>query len=270
MTFHAAVRPPEGHDTTTARWLLVRRNQVLLDPEGGLGVGADVAEGLATEQDPPHYLGTWHDLPVWCRGVPDDAEAPEGCAFTDLYSLHARVDETAWFLAGRAVQIVEWGRTHRFCGRCGTATVWAEDDRSTRCPSCGLPFYPRLSPATITLVHRGREVLLARGKLFPVPMYSALAGFVEPGETLEQTVKREVKEEVGVDLGEVRYVSSQPWPFPNSLMLGFEAEYVGGDIVLDETEIADAQWFRIDDLPNVPGPISIAHKLIMGYVRRNL
>jgi NAD+ diphosphatase len=101
-------------------------------------------------------------------------------------------------------------------------------------------------------------------------MYSALAGFVEPGETLEQTVKREVKEEVGVDLGEVRYVSSQPWPFPNSLMLGFEAEYVGGDIVLDETEILDAQWFRIDDLPNVPGPISIAHKLIMGYVRRNL
>jgi NAD+ diphosphatase len=267
MSFEPAVRPPE-HDPATARWLAVRRNQVLVGPAGELGVGADVADALAVGDEPPHYLGVWHGLPVWCRGVPDDTGEPEGHAFSDLYSLHARVDETAWLLAGRAVQIVEWGRTHRFCGRCGTPTEWAADDRSTRCPSCGLPFYPRLSPATITLVHRGPEVLLARGRLFPVPMYSALAGFVEPGESLEYTVRREVKEEVGVELADVRYVASQPWPFPNSLMLGFEAEYAGGDIVLDETELVDAQWFRVDDLPSIPGPISIAHRLITGYVER--
>ncbi len=268
MTFLSAISPPD-HDPAPARWILVRRNEVLLDGDGRLGVSAEVAAALGPDgADSPHYLGTWHDSPVWCRGVAAEVEAPDGSFFSDLFSLHSRADDVAWMLAGRAVQIVEWGRTHRFCGRCAAATEWVDGDRSTKCPSCGLMFYPRLSPAIITLVHRGPEVLLGRGKLFPVPMYSALAGFVEPGESLEQCVRREVKEEVGVDVGHVRYQSSQPWPFPNSLMLGFEAEWESGDIVIDETELADAQWFRIDELPNIPGPISIAHRLITRYIDR--
>jgi NAD+ diphosphatase len=115
------------------------------------------------------------------------------------------------------------------------------------------------------LVHNGDDLLLARGRLFPVPMYSALAGFVEPGESIEEAVRREVAEEVGVAIGRLDYFGSQPWPFPNSLMLGFFAEYAGGDIVIDESEIVDANWYRHDQLPNVPGEISIASKLIRAY-----
>ncbi len=262
--FQSAVIPVDVGDDR-ARWVVVRRNEVLVGPGGELGVGGQ----NAPEGEPPHYLGQWHGDPVWCRGVDADIAAPADHHWSDLYSLHATVDEATWMLAGRAVQIVEWGRTHRFCGRCAARTEGVDNDRSTKCPICGLLFYPRLSPAIITLVHREREVLLGRGRLFPMPMYSALAGFVEPGESLEDCVRREVKEEVGVDVGAVKYQSSQPWPFPNSLMLGFEAQWESGDIVIDESELVDAQWFSIDDLPSIPGPISIANKLITGYIARH-
>ncbi len=135
-----------------------------------------------------------------------------------------------------------------------------------RCPACGLVAYPRLAPAMITLVTRGDEALLARGVQFRAPMYSCLAGFVEPGESLEQAVVREVREEVGVEVGNVSYQASQPWPFPHSLMIGFRAEWTGGDIVIDPTEIVDAQWFRRDELPPIPPRISIARRLIDDWV----
>lgn len=140
------------------------------------------------------------------------------------------------------------------------------------CPSCRLMAFPRLSPAIITLVTRGEgddeEALLARGANFPMPMYSCLAGFVEPGENLEQAVAREVFEEVGIRVRDISYVASQPWPFPNSLMLGFTARYGSGDLVLDETEIMDAKWCRRDDIPMIPGSISIARRLIDGWMLR--
>ena len=146
------------------------------------------------------------------------------------YGFHGRAGQEAWLAAGRAVQLVEWGRTHRFCGRCGTPTEPAPGERAMRCPACGLSAFPRLAPAMITLVTRGddgpdQEALLARGIQWKVPMYSCLAGFVEPGESLEGAVVREVKEEVGVDVDDVRYQGSQPWPFPHSLMCGFRARY---------------------------------------------
>lgn len=185
-----------------------------------------------------------------------------------LMGLHGRVDDHRWTLAGRAVQLVEWDRTTRFCGRCGTPTEPAPGERARRCPSCGLLAFPRLAPAVITLIERGDEALLARGRAFPVPMYSCVAGFVEPGETLEEAVHREVAEEVGVALGEVRYVASQPWPFPHSLMIGFEAVWAAGEILIDETEIVDAQWYRPDDLPMIPPPMSIARTLIDRWLAR--
>ena len=169
------------------------------------------------------------------------------------------------------MQIVEWARTHRFCGRCGEATQPAEGERAMRCPACGLLAFPRLSPAMITLVTRGepgpdQEALLARGLRFPRPMYSCLAGFVEPGESLEAAVVREVEEEVGIRVANPRYFGSQPWPFPNSLMVGFRADWVAGEIVCDPTEIADANWYRKDELPMVPPGISIARKLIDAWL----
>ena len=212
-----------------------------------------------------HFLGMLDDEACWGVDVPRGEDPSYGAA-VDLYSLHARSNETEWAIAGRAVQLVEWARTHRYCGRCGVETEPQPHERAMKCPACGLLAFPRLAPAMITLVTRGDEALLARGVQFRAPMYSCLAGFVEAGESLEDAVVREVREEVGVEVGDVRYWGSQPWPFPHSLMVGFRAEWHSGDIEIDPTEIVDAQWFTRDDLPPIPPRISIARKIIDAWL----
>jgi NAD+ diphosphatase len=157
---------------------------------------------------------------------------------------------------------------HRFCGGCGHPTELLPNERARRCPSCETPFYPRIAPAVIVLVQREREILLARNATFPRPWYSAVAGFVEAGESLEEAVGREVLEEVGVELSEIQYFGSQPWPFGRSLMVGFNARYAGGEIRVDGTEIADARWFPADALPQLPPRISIARQLIDNWLER--
>lgn len=186
--------------------------------------------------------------------------------FANLRMNLGNIDRTLFNIAGRALQFCDWHRTHRFCGKCGTPTVSHRVDRATVCENCGLHFYPRLSPSIIVLVHQGDKVLLGRNHLFPEGLFSTLAGFVEPGESIEETVMREVKEEVGVTIGNLSYRGSQPWPFPNSLMLGFHAEYESGDIVLQEDEIAEADWFPCDDLPLIPGKFAISRWLIDEYL----
>jgi NAD+ diphosphatase len=229
----------------------------------------DIAPGA-----PRQVLGVLDGAGCWAvdldgDGTPDAVIEELGDGLLPLMGLYGRVDDVRWTLAGRAVQLVEWERTHRFCGRCATPTEPASKERARRCPVCGLLAFPRLSPAVITLIEREGEALLARGRAFPVPMYSCVAGFVEPGETMEEAVHREVREEVGVELSEVRYVASQPWPFPHSLMIGFEATWASGEIVVDEDEIVDAQWYRPDDLPMIPPGMSIARTLIDRWVERS-
>ncbi len=223
---------------------------------------ADAAWGV-------HFLGMLDGDPVWGVDVPNGQDPADGAA-ADLYSYYGRASEAEWLVAGRAVQIVEWARTHRFCGRCATPTELSPSERSMKCPACGLMAFPRLAPAMITLVTRGegddQEALLARGVQFRGPMYSCLAGFVEPGESLEGAVVREVREEVGIEVTNVRYWGSQPWPFPHSLMLGFHADHESGDIEIDPTEIVDADWYRRDALPPIPPGISIARKLIDAWL----
>lgn len=214
-----------------------------------------------------HVIGIVGGELWWAVDVPIEADDPSYGSALDLFSYFAGASEAEWFAAGRAVQVVEWARTHRFCGRCATPTEISVGERGMKCPACELIAYPRVAPAMITLVTRGeagadQEALLARGTNFRMPMYSCLAGFVEPGEDLEGAVVREVAEEVGIVVDGVEYKGSQPWPFPNSLMVGFRANYVSGDLVLEESEIADANWYRKDDLPAIPPGISIARKLI--------
>lgn len=264
--FLPGVTPPRDRDDT-ALWMLVRRDRVLLR-EGDAGLaGPEQAARLATA-GAAHFIGMLDGRQLWAAGVADATEADEGWRFSDLFSFHALAGDERWLAAGRAVQIVEWERTHRFCGRCGAPTAPVEGERAMRCRKCGLLAFPRLSPAVIVLIHRGDEVLLARSHRFPEGMYSALAGFVEPGETVEGALMREVAEEVGVRVRNLEYRGSQPWPFPNSLMLGFFAEYAGGEIVPEAAEIADAAWFPVDALPTIPGPISIANRLITAWVAR--
>lgn len=235
-----------------------------------IGSTVFVSDRIEIENAPQHFLGTLDDEGVWAVDVPHGEDPSYGAAL-DLYSYFGRSTEAEWAMAGRAVQLAEWARTHRFCGRCATPTEPSESDRSMKCPACGLLAYPRLAPAMITLITRGdpgadQEALLARGVQFRAPMYSCLAGFVEPGESLEQAVIREVFEEVGVHVNAVTYRGSQPWPFPHSLMIGFRAEWQSGEIQCDPTEIMDAQWYRRDALPNIPPRISIARKLIDEWI----
>jgi NAD+ diphosphatase len=269
--FLSLIRPPEWVESSgPAHWFVVRNGEVLVVDDGEWPYGSAVELGVDAIDtgDGPVFLGMLEGEPVWATGVGPDVDVPSGLRFEELRALAARLPEDRWALAGRAVQVVEWERTHRFCGRCGTPTVPSDGERAKRCPACGLLAFPRLSPAVITLVERDGEVLLANGRAFGLPMFSCLAGFVEPGETLEQAVRREVREEVGVQLGRVQYFASQSWPFPNSLMIGFHAEWGSGEIEIDPDEIVEAAWFGPDGLPMIPPKLSIARALIDDWLRR--
>lgn len=191
------------------------------------------------------------------------SDAPQGFAFKKLRSLFGVLDDADMALAGRAFQIAEWARTHRYCGACATATIQSETEFCMRCPQCGLSAYPRISPAMMVLIKKGDQILLAKHTGSPTARHTALAGFVEVGESIEQTVHREVFEEVGLRVHNLQYFGSQPWPFPHSLMVAFTAEYLSGEIAVQEDEIAEARWFGPHDtLPDIAGRISIAGLLI--------
>ena len=188
-----------------------------------------------------------------------DIASGEGVPLRALYQL-AGAD--IFSLAGRATQLLDWQRHHRFCGCCASPMLKKDGEFAMQCPSCGLLAYPRISPAIMVLVRDGEKLLLARSPHFKPGVFSALAGFVEPGETLEECAVREVREEVGVDITNLRYFASQPWPFPNSLMLAFFADYAGGKIQPKPDEIEAADWFLPDALPVLPEAISISRRLI--------
>lgn len=198
-----------------------------------------------------------------------DGAPPVGAEPIPLRQLFGVLGDDAFGVAGRALALVAWDRDHRFCGRCASPTVRSETERVRTCTSCGSTAYPRISPAIITLVERDGRALLARNARTRMPFFSTLAGFVEVGETLEECVVREVREEAGIEIGDVTYFGSQPWPFTGSLMVGFTARWTAGELAPDPTEIADAAWFAPNELPMVPPKISIARALIDDFVRRH-
>ena len=215
------------------------------------------------------YLGTLEGHPCYSGEVSPDTVAPQGTAFNDLRLLYGAVDEDIYILAGRALQIVAWDQTHQYCGRCGHLTEDLKDERARKCPACGFMSFPRLSPAVITAVLKGNQILLTRYAAFRGHMHTIIAGFVEPGETLEECLRREVFEETGIKVKNIKYFSSQPWPFPNSLMIGFTAEYESGEISVDGKEIAEAGWYKADNIPEVPPKMSIAREIIDWFVENN-
>lgn len=189
------------------------------------------------------------------------------CDWSGLRSLLGRIDDLHFSLAGRALQVADWDRDHRFCGRCGAATGYHPSDRARICPSCQLAVYPRISPCVIMLVTRDEECLLARHARGRYSKYTALAGFIEPGENAEQALVREVREEVGLEVGEKSYIGSQSWPFPGQLMLGYLARWSGGDLKPDPGEIATADWFHYNELPELPPPETLSGQLVRTFVK---
>jgi len=206
-------------------------------------------------------IGEWQGLPCYAADIDHPPEGFTG-ELVPVRSLFGLAGVEAFALAGRATQLLDWQKNHRFCGRCATPTTMKTSEFAMACPDCGLLAYPRISPAVMVLIERGDELLLARSPHFKPGIFSALAGFVEAGETLEQCAHREVREEVGVQIANLRYFRSQPWPFPDSLMIAFFADFAGGTITPDPAEIEDAQWFSRRALPPLPDPVSIARQLI--------
>jgi NAD+ diphosphatase len=227
----------------------------------------DLSElGLASARQ--LYLGTYGGQHCYASELKPPQQLPAGHELQGLRTVYGHIDEPLAMLAGRAFQYVDWDRNHQYCSRCGTPTAARRDERARLCPNCKYKVYPPVSPAIMILIMHGRKLLLARKAQSPPNRYSALAGFVEPGETLEATVRRETREEVGVEIDKLSYFGSQPWPFPHSLMIAFTAHYAGGDIRPDGTEIVDARWFDIDELPVLPPSISISRRMINAVAAR--
>jgi len=256
--------PPEPPES--ALWFVFRGSRLLVGE-------AAQSVALPETRDPrtlgfdslraPQYLGRLRGAHLFAAEVDGEIEPPAGWRWEGLRALFGAMDDSLFALAGRALQVVDWNRTHQFCGRCGTPTAHKPGERSRECPTCGLVVYPRIAPAVMAMVRRlPDEVLLARSPRFPPEMYSALAGFVEPGETLEQCLEREVLEEVGVRVRNLRYFASQPWPFPHSLMIAFVCDWESGEVQANPGEIEAAGWFNVRALPRLPQRISIARRLI--------
>lgn len=250
-------QPAEG----PAHWLLFHGNDVLA-PEGAppalLPGSAQAPEAAAPAST--LLLGALDGQPVLAGVLPDDAAPPAGMRALNLRAALGMADAEFASLAGYAAQLVHWQRISRFCPSCATPMT-ANDGWGKKCPACGYAGYPPVSPATIVLIHDGDRVLLTTKDGWG-RRYGLVAGFVEPGESFEECVVREVREEVGVEVADIHYIASQPWPFPHQVMVGFMARYAGGEIVIDTHELVGAAFFTRDALPELPPPFSIARQLI--------
>lgn len=247
---------------TTAYWLVRVGGEFVVQSDSAPGSVFPHSDASAfADPDQALHIGAWQGKP--CYAIEVDV-LPHGIVGVPVLvrSVFGLAGEEAFALVCRAAQLLDWKKNHRYCGRCATPTIRKPNEFAMQCPSCGLLTYPRISPAVMVLIRRGDELLLARSPHFRSGMYSALAGFVEAGETVEHAAVREVREEVGVEIANLRYFQSQPWPFPDSLMLAFFADYAGGEITPDPSEIEAAGWFAIDELPTLPDPVSIARRLI--------
>lgn len=262
---------PQAADTVLACWdgsLLVRQNAGAVELPLWSGVEPCVASSL--EGDPLH-VGQLEGRACWLLSLAGE-QAPEvqGFEWLPARSLMGMFDEAKANAAACALSLYWWRKRSRYCGACGSQTEVLDSERVARCPSCGQMYYPTASAAVIVAITRGETILLAHNKGFRAGVFSTLAGFVDAGESLEQTLVREVREEVGIEVEDIEYVASQSWPFPNSLMVGFRAKYKSGEICVDGKEIETADWFSRYHLPVLPVKGSMARVLVDNWLQRRL
>ncbi|MEP3350083.1 MAG: NAD(+) diphosphatase [Marinomonas sp.] len=246
-----------------ALYILLHRNQVLVEQDNQFLIPFTHFQPNANMN--AVYCGQWHGQNIFvCRFK----SVPKGFKEMDLRELLFLQDQDSYILLSRAHQLSTWDRDHQFCGRCGTAMEEKHAKEHTKiCPSCNLRHYPRISPCVIISIRKDNQVLLARGLHAPKGKFSNIAGFVEAGETLEQAVAREIREEVGIEVKNIRYASSQPWSFPHQLMVGFFADYASGEITPAPGEIDEADWYPIDNLPHIPNSVTISGQLILNHIK---
>ena len=254
-----------------ATWLVFNGEKVVVHRESkALPDGAWGELSFAHEySDCAFSLDSEHASTCYVVDMGNEMLEHEAWDLVSLRGLLLHLPAHYFEVISRAWQLVHFRRTHKYCGQCGSTMQQVNWEMAMQCHNCGHRCYPRISPCIIVAIRDDDRLLLAMGRAHQSrQMYSTLAGFVESGESLEQTVDREVFEEVGVKVKNLEYFGSQPWPFPHSLMIGFLAEYAGGDICIDDDEIVDANWYEIDSLPNIPPKFSIAGKLIDETVKR--
>jgi len=259
--------PSEDH-RKDSHCLICRPGGEVLAPSSDFLGFPDLCESPVTFPDwQKLQIGTLDSKPVLLLSAPPGSPAPRGYSWVNIRPLLGGLDPGSMEALCRASMLSSWDSDHRHCGRCGTLTVYDRKESARVCPSCGYRSYPRVSPAMIVRITDGSKILLAHNRRFPEGVYSCVAGYVESGETLEQTVIREIKEEVGLDADYPQYLSSQSWPFPHSLMLGFETT-AKGEPVPDGDEITEAGWFEADNLPHVPRHGTIARWLIDDWLKK--
>ncbi|MGO9951373.1 MAG: NAD(+) diphosphatase [Dissulfurispiraceae bacterium] len=270
MRFIPSIDAPQNPDEP-AFWFIYRGNEVIISKQSafrGIPFFYDIKRsGIQIVRQ--HYLGSldWRDC--FCAETDYDTAIPDYMTFSPLRPLLEVLGEEMFQIAGRAFQVIDWDRKHQFCSRCGSQLRIKSDERAKTCHSCGLVAYPVIAPAVIVAVVRDDTLLLAHSLRFQAGLYSVLAGFAEAGETLEECVRREVREEVGIGITDINYFGSMPWPFPNSLMVGFTAHHASGEIVVDHSELEDAGWYGIDNLPqHTPVKGTIARKLIDWFIEK--
>lgn len=253
---------PQDKDTRPACLFIFSFSKILVkDDSGHLRIPVS-SNFNGSEFTSRQYIGELEGYPCYCLDADDKFTAPADMIFKELRSLLGQLPQDIFLLAGRAFQIVNWNRMNKFCGKCGTLTELKQGELAKFCPRCQSVYYPRISPAVIVAVVHNDKILLAHNKNFRPKWFSVIAGFVEPGETFEDCVKRELMEEVSIKVKNIRYFDSQPWPFPDSLMVGFIAEYHSGEISVDGQEIDAAGWYGRDNLPSHPANNTIAGRLI--------
>lgn len=245
---------PKTNDTRTEYWFIFQNERLLVSSQKNYPplLTKSTVMQLQDALIRQHYVGQFQDFDLYCAEIHIEHPLPAGI---ELITLRKGLELLGpdWFpIATKAFTIITWDKNHQFCGRCGEITAHRAGSFERACTNCGLLFYPRISPSIVVLIHRGNEILMARSPHFTPGAYGLIAGFVEAGENAEDAVHREVKEEVGITIKNLRYFGSQPWPFPDSLMFGYFAEYDAGELVMDRTELEDAGWYHFDKLPGRP------------------
>ncbi|MFA5026465.1 MAG: NAD(+) diphosphatase [Candidatus Methylomirabilota bacterium] len=252
------------------RWFLCQDQSIFL-LAGRQGVdcipfGA-IPPGFAGRVENIVHFGSYLGSPCWAGSVEPGFSPPEGFVRERLLPGQIQLGDDLLSLCGLAQQATFWEATSWHCPRCGNPTVAIKGERGKRCLRCKYDHYPHLHPAVIVLVRDGDRILLTRKSFWVPGRYGLVAGFVDIGESLEGAVEREIHEEVGVDVTDIRYVASQYWPFPSQLMVGFVAAYAGGELRVDHSELEDARWFSVRELPDLPGTHSIARFILDHYAR---